>query len=130
MKHSPEEVKKFVESLYAKSDTTIKELLKHQYMGKKQIEEEVMNLIFTYAVQNDMMDMPRKEQKKAIRKLDKFIDEFYKADAEKQIALLYGLLEENTDKVFKFYNYNADKKEVKKIVKQAYKGRHFSENVW
>ncbi|EES47887.1 phage head morphogenesis protein [Clostridium botulinum] len=129
-KHTAEEIQKFVESLYAKSDEMIKELLKHQYKGKKQLEEEVMNLIFTYVVQNDMMNMPRKEQKKEIRKLDKFIDEFYKDDAEKQIGLLYSLLEENTDKVFKFYNYNVDKKEVKKIVKQSYKGRHFSENVW
>lgn len=129
-KHTAEEIQKFIESLYTKSDEMIKELLKHQYKGKKQLEEEVMNLIFTYAVKNDMINMSRAEQKKAIRKLDKFIDEFYKVDAEKQIGLLYSLLEENTGKVFKFYEYNADKKEVKKIVKQVYKGRHFSENVW
>lgn len=130
MKHSQKEVQNFVESLYKKSDETIKELLKHQHKGKKQFEEEVMNLIFTYVVQNDMMNMSRAEQKKEIRKLDKFIDEFYKADAELQIKLLYSLLEDTTGKTFRFYEYNADKKEVKKIVKQAYKGRHFSENVW
>lgn len=130
MKHNQKEVQDFVESLYKKSDETIKELLKHQHKGKKQLEEEVMNLIFTYVVQNDMMNMSRAEQKKEIRKLDKFIDEFYKADAELQVKLLYSLLEDTAGKTFRFYEYNADKKEVKKIVKQSYKGRHFSENVW
>ena len=129
-KHSAEEVQAFVESLYSKSEETLKELFKHQYKGKKQFEEEVINLIFTYVVQNDMMNMSRAEQKKEIRKLDKFIDEFYKADAELQIKLLYSLLEDSTGKTFRFYEYNAEKKEIKNIVKQAYKGRHFSENVW
>lgn len=129
-KHNAEEVQAFVESLYLKSEKALKELFKHQYKGKKQFEEEVMNLIFTYAVQNDMLNMSRAEQKKEIRKLDKFIDEFYKADAELQVKLLYSILEDTTSKTFRFYDYNADKKEVKKIVKQAYKGRHFSENVW
>ena len=68
MKHSQKEVQAFIESLYKKSDETIKELLKHQHKGKKQFEEEVMNLIFTYVVQNDMMNMSRAEQKKEIRK--------------------------------------------------------------
>lgn len=129
-KHSAEEVQAFIESLYLKCDETLKELYKHQHKVKKQFEEEVMNLIFTYVVQNDMMNMSRVEQKKEIRKLDKFIDEFYKADAELQVKLLYSLLAETASKTFKFYEYNVDKKEVKKIVKQAYKGRHFSENVW
>lgn len=129
-KHSTKEVQDFVESLYFKCDETLKELFKHQFKGKKQFEEEVMNLIFTYVVQNDMMNMSRTDQKKEIRKLDKFIDEFYKADAELQVKLLYSLLEDTAGKTFRFYEYNADKKEVKKIIKQAYKGRHFSENVW
>ena len=130
MKHSEKEVQDFVESLYRKSDETIKELLKHQHKGKKQFEEEVMNLIFTYAVQNDMMNMSRLEQQKEIRKLDKLIDSFYKADAEMQIQILYKLLEGTVNSTYRFYEYNANKKEVTKIVKQAYRGRHFSENVW
>lgn len=129
-KHSTKEVQDFVESLYLKCDETLKELFKHQFKGKKQFEEEVMNLIFTYVVQNDMMNMSRAEQKKEIRKLDKFIDEFYKADAELQVKLLYSLLEDTAKNTFMFYEYNSEKKEVKKIVKQAYKGRHFSQNVW
>lgn len=52
------------------------------------------------------------------------------ADAEIQIKMLYSLLASTANETFRFYEYNVDKKVVKDIVKQAYKGRRFSENVW
>lgn len=129
-KHSAEEVQGFMESLYNNSDSKLKELFKHQNLMKSDIEKEIANIMYIYAVQRDLMNMTYAEQQKEIKKLDKLIDEFYKADAEIQISILYKLLEGTTKDTFRFYNYNADKKEITNIVKQAYKDRHFSTNVW
>lgn len=129
-KHSAEEVQKFVESLYKNSDDSLKKLYKHHHYMKSKIENEVSNIMFIYVAENDVMNMTPAQQQKEIRKLDKLIDSFYKADAEMQIQILYKLLEGTVKNTYRFYEYNANKKEVTKIVKQAYKGRHFSENVW
>lgn len=129
-KHSAEEVQKFVESLYKNSDNSLKKLYKHHHYMKSKIENEVSNIMFIYVAENDVMNMTQAQQQKEIRKLDKLIDSFYKADAEMQIQILYKLLEGTVNSTYRFYEYNANKKEVTKIVKQAYRGRHFSENVW
>lgn len=130
MKHSEKEVKEFVENLFKNSSSELKDLYKHQYSIESGIKGEISNLMYIYTIENDVMNMSRTEQRKAIKKLDKMIDDFYKSDAEKQIKILYNLLEDTTKETFRFYNYNADKKEITDIVKQAYKGRHFSTNVW
>lgn len=130
MKHSYKEVQEFMESLYKNSNSELKELFKHQYTMKRDIEEEIANIMYIYAVQRDVMNMTYAEQQKEMKKLDILIDNFYKADAEIQIKILYNLLEGTAKDTFRFYNYNADKKEITNIVKQAYKDRHFSTNVW
>lgn len=130
MKHSAEEVQKFMGNLYKNSDSKLKELFKHQYTMKSDIEKEIANIMYIYAIQRDLMNMTYAEQQKEIKKLDKLIDEFYKADAEMQISILYKLLEGTTKETFRFFNYNADKKEITKIVRQSYEGRHFSANIW
>ncbi|NFH81732.1 phage head morphogenesis protein [Clostridium botulinum] len=130
MKYSEKEVKEFVESLFKNSSSELKELYKHQYSIERGIKDEICNLMYIYTIENDVINMSRAEQQKAIKKLDKMIDDFYKSDAEMQIKILYKLLEWTTNETLRFYGYNAGKKEIKDIVKQAYKCRHFSENVW
>lgn len=130
MNHSEKEVKEFVENLFKNSSSELKDLYKHQYSIESGIKDEIQNIMYIYTIENDVMNMSRAEQQKEIKKLDKMIDDFYKADAEMQIEILYKLLEGTTTEVFRFYSYNANKKEITDIVKQTYKGRHFSENVW
>lgn len=130
MSYSEKEVKEFVENLFKNSSSELKDLYKHQYSIESGIKDEIQNIMYIYTIENDVMNMSRAEQQKEIKKLDKMIDDFYKADAEIQIKILYKLLEGTTTEVFRFYSYNADKKEITDIVKQTYKGRHFSENVW
>lgn len=130
MNHSEKEVKEFVENLFKNSSSELKDLYKHQYSIESGIKDEIQNIMYIYTIENDVMNMSRAEQQKEIKKLDKMIDDFYKADAEMQIEILYKLLEGTTTEVFRFYSYNANKKEIADIVKQTYKGRHFSENVW
>ncbi|WP_394884146.1 hypothetical protein [Clostridium butyricum] len=130
MKYSEKEVKEFVENLFKNSSSELKDLYKHQYSIESDIKDEIQRIMYIYTIENDVMNMSRAEQQKEIKKLDKMIDDFYKADAEMQIEILYKLLEGTTTEVFRFYSYNADKKEITDIVKQTYKGRHFSQNVW
>ncbi|WP_321993513.1 hypothetical protein [Clostridium butyricum] len=102
IKYSEKEVKEFVENLFKNSSSELKDLYKNQYLIERDIKDEIQRIMYIYTIENDVINMSRAEQQKEIKKLDKMIDDFY----------------------------NADKKEITDIVKQTYKGRHFSENVW
>lgn len=130
MKLSEKQVQDFMEQLYKNGDKELKELFKHQYGIKGAILSEVANIMLIYIVENDVIKMSAIEQQKEMNKLNNIINNYIKADAEIQIAIISGLLANTTKDTFRLYSYNAKKKEVEKILKEGFKGKHFSDRVW
>lgn len=130
MKLSEKQVQAFMQSLYDNGDKELKELFEHQYKIKGAILQEVANIMLIYVIENDVIKMSATEQKKEMKKLGNIINSYIKADAEMQISIISNLLANTVSDTFRFYSYNAKKKEVEKIVKEHYKGLHFSSRVW
>lgn len=130
MKLSEKQVQDFMEQLYKNGDTELKELFKHQYGIKGAILSEVANIMLIYIVENDVIKMSAADQQKEMKKLSNIINSYMKADAEIQIAIISGLLANTTKDTFRLYSYNAKKKEIEKILKESFKGKHFSDRVW
>ena len=130
MKISEKQVQAFMKSLYDNGDKELKRLFKHQYKIKGAILSEVANIMLIYVIENDVMVMSAAEQQKEMQKLSNIINSYMKADAEMQISIISSLLANTTKDTFRFYSYNAKKKEVEKILNESFKGKHFSNRVW
>lgn len=130
MKLTDKQVQNFMKSLYKNGDDELKKLFKHQVSVKNNILSEVANIMLIYVIENDVMIMSKLEQDKEMKKLGNMINSYMKADAEMQISIIYNLLNSTVDNTFKFYSYNAKKRDVEKIIKKHYKGKHFSDRVW
>lgn len=130
MKISEKQVQAFIQSLYDTGDKELKKLFKHQYEIRGAILQEIANIMLIYVIENNVMSMSNLEQLKEMEKLSKVINTYIKADAELQIKIISDLLASTVNDTFEFYSYNAKKKDVEKIIKQNYKGKHFSKRVW
>lgn len=130
MKLTDKQVQNFMKSLYKNGDDELKKLFKHQLTMKNDVLSEVANIMLIYAVENDVMTMTTLEQNKEMKKLGNLINSYMRADAEMQISIIYSLLNKSVDSTFKFYSYNAKRKDVEKIITSHYEGMHFSDRVW
>lgn len=130
MKISEKEIKEFMEQLYKNGDKELKRLLKYQYSIKSKILKEIAYIMLIYTIENDLMSMSATEQQKEMQKLSGIISTYLQADALMQIAILNKILSNTVKGTFKIYNYNPDKKLVRNIVEESFKGKHFSERVW
>lgn len=130
MKISEEQVQAFMQSLYDNGDKELKKLFKHQNEIKGAILQEIANIMLIYVIENDVMSMSKAEQDKEMQKLGKIINSYISADAIMQISIINSILKNTVNGTFEFYSYNANKKDVEKIIKAHYEGKHFSSRVW
>ncbi len=130
MKLSKKQVQAFMEQLYSNGDKELKRLFEYQYKIKGAILDEIANIMLIYVIENDVMSMSKIEQKKEMQKLSGIINNYAKSDAEMQIKIISNLLANTVNDTFKLYSYNAKKKDINKILKENFKGKHFSERVW
>lgn len=124
------EYNKLVKMLYDNADDELKRILKRQIQIRGKILSEIGNILLIYSIDNNVMAMTKEEQEKEMEKLGKITKQYIQSGARTQIAIITALLGKNIEEQYKFYNYNADKKDIKKIVAEHYKGKHFSDRVW
>lgn len=130
MRISEKQKKAFMEQLYKNGDKELKRLFKHQSSVKGKILNEIANIMLIYTIENDVISMSAAEQQKEMQKLSGIINSYLQADAAMQIAIITKMLASTAKGTFRLYNYNPDKKVIDDIVKQHYKGKHFSTRVW
>ncbi|MBY6932291.1 hypothetical protein [Clostridium botulinum] len=130
MKLSEKQVQAFMEMLYKNGDKELKRLFEHQRIIKSAVLDEISNIMLIYVVENDVMNMTLLEQRREMQKLSGLINNYMKADAEMQISIIYSLLENTVNDTFRLYSYNSKKKDINKILKENFKGKHFSSRVW
>lgn len=121
---------KFIQSLYDEANERIKELYKVEKESRDKLLQEIALVILTYTVLNDIMSLTRKEKTKVYSKLSNVVLKAIGGNGEVQEGILNDVLNDTISKTFKFYNYNANLEEVRKIIEFNFKGKHFSERVW
>lgn len=121
---------KFIESLYEEANENLKEIYKEQKVVRDELLQEIALIMLTYTIIDGVMSINKSDKDKACKKLLSLIVVNYKNISKKEVNVLNNILESTVGKTFKFYNYNADLKDVRKIIEANFKGKHFSERIW
>lgn len=120
----------FIESLYNEAGEELKEVYEQQKESRDNILIEIAMIMLTYTVIDGIMDIKKKDRYKLYKRLSGLIITNYKNISNKEVEVLNNILESTVKKTFNFYNYNFNLNEVKTIIQNNFKGKHFSERVW
>lgn len=120
----------FVESLYNEADEQLKEVYKVQKFNRDELLKEIGNILLIYTISEDVMNMSKQERDKEYIKLSKIIKVFCNSSAKKQEEVITNVLNNTVKNTYDFYSYNYKLKDVKKIIDNNFKDKHFSERVW
>ena len=121
---------KFIENLYEEANEDLKEVYKEQKEARNELLQEIAMIMLTYTVLDGLMDIKKNDKDKIYKKLSGLIITNYKNISNKEVEVLNNVLESTVKKTFNFYSYNADLKDVRKIIESNFKGKHFSERIW
>lgn len=121
---------KFIESLYEEANEQLKEVYKEQKEAKDELLQEIAMIMLTYTIIDGLMSIRKEDRDRSYKKISSLILSNYKSIGKNQINALNVILKSTVNKTFKFYNYNANLKDIKKIIESNFKGKHFSERVW
>lgn len=120
----------FIESLFKQAEKQLKKIYKLQKINRDKILQEVANILLSYTIGNDVMVMDQVEISKEYKKMSELITKYVSGEAGTQEAIIEEILSNVVKETFSFYNYNKGLKDVKQIIADNFKGKHFSERVW
>ena len=129
-KFNSEELERVIRGFYSKADRELVTFLKAQGKKRTELYSQIGEILLTYEITNDIVNLSAKEQAEELQKLEKWIKLYVESEALGQIALIRGLLGDTAEGTCKFYSYNKGREAVDKIVNTHYKGKHFSDRVW
>ena len=124
------EEEKFVEGLYEEANEQLKEVYKEQKEIRNELLQEIALIMLTYNILDGFMSIKKNDKDKIYKNLSGLIIANYKNIGKNQVNVLNDILKSTVNKTFEFYNYNANLKDVRKIIESNFKGKHFSERVW
>lgn len=120
----------FIESLYDEANERLKEVYKYQKDVRDDLLKEIAMIMLTYTILDGIMSMGKKDKDESYKKLSSIILNGHKSIGKNQINVINSILNSTVNKTFDFYSYNANLKDVRKIIESNFKGKHFSERVW
>ena len=120
----------FYSSLYEDVESELKEVYKANNEVKNDFLKDIAMLVITYKVIDAVLDMNKKEQLKESKYFLKVLSNFGEKEAEKVDKKIKDVLISSVEKACDHYSYNINRKDVLKIVNEAFKGKTFSERVW
>jgi len=120
----------FIQGLYDEAEEQTKEVYKEQKKNRDELLQEIALIMLTYTVLDGLMSLTSKDKKKEYNRLSIMILKSIKGDREVQDKVIMDILTSVVNKTFNFYSYNANLKDVKKIIENNFIGKHFSERVW
>ena len=129
-KYTDEEELEFIESLYNETDKQIKEVYKEQKDNRDELLKQIATIMITYTILNDLIKLSKTDKKKEYNRLSKMITSGAQSQGATQNRVIEGMLFTTINKTFNFYSYNVNLKDVKEIIGNNFKGKHFSSRVW
>lgn len=121
---------KFIKSLYDEANEQLKEVYKEQKENRDELLKAIAMIILTYTVLDGLMSLKRGDKRKEYKRLSKLITSATRSQKGTQTRVINNILNNTVENTFNFYSYNASLKDVKKIIENNFKGKHFSKRVW
>ncbi|WP_443660145.1 minor capsid protein [Clostridium algidicarnis] len=121
---------KFIQSLYDEANEKLKEVYKEQKDNKDKLLQEIALILLTYTILDNLMSLTSKDKTKEYKRLSALIISSTKCQGAIQEKVITNILKDTVEKTFNFYFYNANLKDVKNIIENNFKGKHFSSNIW
>lgn len=121
---------KFVEDLYEEANEQLKEVYKEQKEIRNELLQEIAMIMLTYTIIDGVMSISSPNKDSVCKKISKMIIIRQQYGSKKEIEILNNILESTVKKTFNFYSYNADLKDIRKIIESNFKGKHFSQRIW
>lgn len=128
--YSQEDELKFIESIYERANEQLKEVYKEQKKNRDELLKEIADIMLTYTIADLVMNLTNDDRNKLGKKFLDLITGCAKRQGVLTEKVITEILTNTVDNTFKFYSYNAGLKDVEKIIKNNYKGKHFSTRVW
>jgi len=128
--YTDKEELEFIESLYDEADKQIKEVYKEQKDNRDELLKQIANIMITYTVLNDLMKLSIADKKKEYNRLSKVVIKASLGQGATQNRVIEEMLSSVINKTYDFYSYNVGLKDVKEIIGNNFKGKHFSTRVW
>ena len=125
-----DKVKEFVESLYKDMEEALKRVYKHQKDSRDKLLKEIAMTILIYTVLNDVLSVSESDCKKRYNLLTALIIKLIRDDIKQEKQCINEILTGTVKKTFEFYSYNYNLEDVKKIIDDNFKGKHFSKRIW
>ncbi|KEI94439.1 hypothetical protein N496_20115 (plasmid) [Clostridium botulinum A2B3 87] len=130
MSYNKNEELEFIKSLYDEADKRFKEIYKEQQNNRDALLKELGLILLTYKILDGFMNIKKADRNKESNKFYALIASFAKRQMKLTTAALYEVTNNVVKNTYKFYSYNVNARDIKKIVDSAYKGKHFSKRVW
>lgn len=121
---------KFIEGLYNYADEEMQEVYKKQDENKKSLLDKIAKILLIYTILDNVLKLKKVQQITLINTLSIFI--LKNSDLENKLTekKLTKVLKDTVKNSSNFYNMDLINKDALKIVKDKYKGKHFSDRVW
>lgn len=130
MSYSKNEEEEFIQSLYDEAGKRFKEIYREQQRNRNELLRELSLILLTYTILNEFMSMKKSDREKESNKFYALITGFARNQIKLTTAALYEVTNNVVKNTYKFYSYNVNARDIKKIVDSAYEGKHFSKRVW
>ncbi len=121
---------KFVEGLYDEANEQLKEVYKEQKQNRDELLREIALIMLTYTIIDGLMSLKSKNKRNEYKSLSKLITTATQGQKATQTRVINNILNNTVKNTFNFYSYNVGLKDVKKIIENNFKGKHFSKRVW
>lgn len=120
----------FIQGLYDDANEQLNEVYKEQKLNRDELLQAIGSILLTYTIVNDIMSMTKAERDKEYIRLSKIITLFATGQAKTTEKVINNILTNTVNNTFDYYSYNAKLKDVKEIIEDNFKGKHFSTRVW
>ncbi|MBC5626761.1 minor capsid protein [Clostridium sp. NSJ-49] len=120
----------FIKSLYEMTDDEIKSLYKVLKKNKDELSQRLANILLDYTIADGNMDIKRVDRVKLYNDISKEVIDDSKEVSKIEVDLIDGILITVINETAKYWNYNIGFEDVRKIIKNNFKGKHFSTRVW
>lgn len=124
------EDERFYKSIYNEANEQLKEVYKEQKQNRDELLQVIAMIILTYTVLDGIMSIKNKDKNKENKRLSNIILSFANSQGSTQERVLKDVLNNTVKNTFDFYSYNANLKDVRKIIESNFKGKRFSTRVW
>lgn len=120
----------FINGLYDDANDQLQEVYQEKKQDRDSLLVEIAKILLIYEIVDNVMDMARKEIKKEYAKFSKMIKDFSGKQVKTTKKVMDDILNNTVKNTYDFYSYNANLKDVQKIVDANFKGKHFSTRIW